>query len=177
MPRNLPRTLERCSLVLSLSCAAVASAGTSIDVNPEVTFGTPGTKQVSLQVCAAGACRTVTKTVTVLDPMPAVTSLVVTPTPVPQGGVVRFSAAGSGQPPLTYRWRVVDAAATTVATLVGVTVDWTAIDPPGVYSVFLDLSNGSGLVTSPASVVTVSASPFIFGDGFELGAARWLKSP
>jgi hypothetical protein len=98
---------------------------------------------------------------------------------VPQGGTVSFTATGTGKPPLTFRWRVVSlATGNAVATLLGATMDWVVVDPPGAYNVFLDLSNSAGSMTPLPTAVIVEVSPsFIFGDGFELELSRWLTSP
>jgi PKD repeat protein len=173
----LPR-VARLVFVLLLVCAGASLAGTSTSPNPVVTFVSPGPKQVQLRVCNANGCTTITKTVSVLDPRPVVTALSVSPATVPQGGTTRFTATGTGKPPLTFRWRVVrSTTGVTVATLFGATVDWTASAAPGTYNVFLDLVNAAGSQTPPPRVLTVTAGPLIFADGFETGLSRWLKSP
>jgi hypothetical protein len=175
LSRNRLRAVLRCSLV-PLLCAAAASAGTSTATNPVVTFTTPGTKQVSLQACNPGGCNTVVRSVPVLDPMPAVSLLTASPETVDVAGVVHLAGAGTGIPPLTYGWRIVNAAGGQVAALSGPAVDWSANVPPGSYSVYLDLGNVHGTATpAPAAVTVVVPVPqMIFSDGFELGsAAAW----
>jgi len=179
LPRSLLRTVVRCSLVLALSSAAAAFAGTSTAPNPVVTFGTPGTKQITLQACNNGSCNTIVKSVTVLDPMPAVTSLAASPSPVMTGEVVHLSGAGTGQPPLTYTWRILNVLGAQIGTASGASADWTANVAPGVYSVYLDLGNAHGTNTPLPAVVTVLSSlSYIFSDGFEQGNTTvWLSSP
>jgi hypothetical protein len=178
LPRIRLGALVRCSLAVWLCCAAAASASTSTAPNPLLSFTSPGTKQVSLQVCNSGGCTTVVHTVVVLDPNPAVTSLSATPGTVTAGGVVHLTGAGSGQPPLTYGWRIFNAVGGQVATLSGATADWTANVAPGIYSVYLDVNNAHGTVTSAPAAVTVLPPPLIFSDGFELGnAAAWQQIP
>ena len=179
MPRKLLRTVVRCSLVLALSGAAAAFAGTSTAPTPVVTFSTPGTKQVTLQACNNGSCDTIVRTVTVLDPMPAVTSLGASPSPAMTGDVVHLNGAGTGQPPLTFSWRILDVLGTQIATSSGPSADWSANVPPGVYSVYLDLGNAHGTQTPLPAVVTVLPSAsYIFSDGFEQGSTTvWLSSP
>jgi PKD repeat protein len=172
----LPRA-ARLVLVILTSCAGASFAGTSTAPHPVVTFSSPGQKQVQLRVCNAQGCSTINETVTVLDPMPAITALSVTPATVAQGGTVRFTASGTGRPPLTFRWRVVRSSGTTVATLFGSTVDWVAATAPGTYNVYLDLSSAAGSLTSAPRVVTVTLAPLIFADGFELGLSPWVVRP
>jgi PKD repeat protein len=179
LPRKLLRTVVRCSFVLALSGAAAAFASTSTAPSPIVTFGTPGTKQVTLQACNNGSCNTIVKSVTVLDPMPAVTNVGATPNPASTGDVLHLTGAGTGQPPLTFTWRILNVVGTQIGAAAGAAADWTATVPPGVYSVYLDLGNAHGSNTSLPAVVTVAASPaYIFMDGFEQGStAVWLSSP
>ncbi|HEV8240594.1 MAG TPA: hypothetical protein VGS57_14590 [Thermoanaerobaculia bacterium] len=177
MPRK-PPLVVRCSLVLALTSAAAAFAGTSTAPNPVVTFSSPGTKQVSLQACNSGGCNTVVKSVSVLDPMPAVTSLLATPNPVVQGDTVHLTGVGNGAPPLTFNWRILDPGGTQVATFSGASADWTVNVAPGVYSVYLDLGNSHGVQTPQPAPVVVLITPFIFSDGFEQGNTNlWLSPP
>lgn len=183
MPRKVLRTVVRCSFVLALSSvflgAAAAFAGTSTLPNPSVTFTTPGTKQVSLEVCNSGGCNTIVKSVTVLDPMPAVTGLGASPNPALTGDVVQLTGAGSGQPPLTYTWRIFNLLGTQISTVSGPSADWTANVLPGVYSVYLDVGNTHGTHTSLPAVVTVlPSSDYLFSDDFEQGnTSLWLSTP
>jgi hypothetical protein len=175
LARTFVRCVLRCALALCLASAGASFAGTSTSPNPTVTFTSTGDKQVELYVCGSTGCANVVKTVTVLDPTPSVAWLNVTPATVPQGGWVSLAAGGAGKPPLSFLWRVVRVATgTTVATILGTSGEWNAIDPPGLYTVAVDVSNSVGTVTSVPTVVTVTGSPFIFGDDFELGdVSRW----
>ena len=179
MRRNVvrppPALLFSCAL---FACATTAFAGTSTAQNPLVTFTSPGTKQVSLQVCNAGGCHTVVKSVTVLDPMPAVTSFNVSPNFPDQASVVQLSATGSGQPPLAFHWRIVETTSgLQAAELNGATVNWTVNVPPGLYTVEIYVSNSHGQsAISSAEMIVFLPLGWIFSDGFELGN-RWVISP
>ena len=180
LPRSLVCTVVRCSFVLALSGAAAAWASTSTAPSPVVTFGTPGTKQVSLKVCNYGLCETIVKTVTVLDPTPAVTSVSATPNPALTGDVIPLACIATGQPPLTFGWRILNVLGTQIATLSGPSANWTANVPPGVYTVYLDLSNAHGSLTPqpPTAVTVLPSASYIFSDGFEQGSPNaWLSSP
>ena len=179
LPRKLLRTVVRCFLVLAISGTATAFAGTSTTANPGVTFSTSGTKQITLQACNNGSCNTIVKSVTVLDPMPAVTSLGASPDPAMTSDVLHLTGAGTGQPPLTFTWRILNSLGAQLGTAAGAATDWTVDVPPGIYSVYLDVGNAHGTHTSLPAAVTVVASPaYIFMDGFEQGSsAVWLSSP
>ena len=171
------RKVVRCWLALLVSCAAAAVAGTSTATNPVVTFNGPGTRQVTLQACNVGGCKTVVKSVTVLNPMPQVANFSATPSPVFQGDVVHLSGAGNGAPVLTYNWRIHDVLGTQVASLSGSSADWTSNVAPGIYTVYLDLSNSHGVHTPPPALVTVLISSFLFSDGFEAGTTAAWSAP
>lgn len=178
MPRIRLGAVARCSLAVWLFCAAAASASTSTAPNPVATFSSPGTKEVSLQVCHGGGCHTTVHTVVVLDPNPAVTSVGVSPVIVTVGDVVNLTGAGTGKPPLTFGWRIYNAAGGNVATIPGPTADWTANVPPGIYAVYFDVINAHGIAISAPVAVTVVPLPAIFSDGFELGSTvLWLQPP
>jgi PKD repeat protein len=178
LPRIRPGAVVRCSLAVWLCCAAAASAGTSTAPNPVVTFSGPGTKQVSLQVCNSGGCNTTVQTIVVLDPNPAVVWANATPGIVTVGDVVHLAGVASGQPPLNHAWYIFNALGGHVASLPGATADWTANVPAGIYSVYFDVNNAHGTVTSAPIAVTVLPGPMIFSDGFELGSTvLWLRLP
>jgi PKD repeat protein len=168
----------RSSIAVWLCCAAAASASTSTAPNPVASFTSAGTKQVSLEVCNSGGCHTTVHTVVVLNPLPVVTSLDASPAIVSIGDVVHFAATGTGQPPLTFRWRIFNPVGGHVVTLSGATADWTTSVTPGIYAIYLDLNNAHGTVTSAPVAVTVLPGPMIFSDGFELGSTvLWLQPP
>lgn len=128
------------AVALALTSGGPAGAGTSTVQNPVVTFAAPGVKQVTLQVCNSRGCTNVTKNVVVLDPMPEVTSMSVTPGTSEVGQLVRLAGTATGKPPLTYTWRITSGA--TTRTLDGPEVWWdTAGEAAGVYSVSLEVSN------------------------------------
>ncbi|HWN44889.1 MAG TPA: hypothetical protein VNW71_21880 [Thermoanaerobaculia bacterium] len=136
------------------STALVQAQVTSTLQNPVVTFSTPGAHQVTLTVCNDGGCSTVVKTVTVLDPMPAIVSAVVGAATAEVGQLVSLSGSGNGKPPLVYTWRLLQGA--TLVRQVSGALGWldTAGLAPGAYTVLLRLSNGSGLVESlPSALV------------------------
>jgi PKD repeat protein len=82
-------------------------------LNP-ATFA-PGPLPVTLRACNAQGCDQVTKTLQLVDPMPALGSVTVSSTTAKPCETIRYSAVSpSGQPPLIYDWRVRDAATNTV---------------------------------------------------------------
>jgi PKD repeat protein len=86
-----------------------ATPSTSSQQNPSVTFATPGDKSVTLVVSNPAGSDTITKTVPVLDPAPQVGSVTPDVSQAVQCQPITFTANGvTGQPPLTYTWRVLD---------------------------------------------------------------------
>lgn len=132
-----------------------AEAATSTLANPIVVFATPGSKQVSLQTCNTAGCDTEIKTVTVLDPLPSVLSVVANPGTVQVGEQVRLIGTGAGAPPLTYTWRVFSGEVV-VATLSGATAWWdTAGQAPGAYTAQLSIGNTFSTIQSAVLPLTV----------------------
>src|SRR3954470_13420765 len=82
---------------LLLISAPAAWAGTSTQQSPVVTFATPGPREVTLQSCNPLGCSTLTKTVMLLDPKPAVGSASFAPLLPEAGQLVRLTAAGTGK--------------------------------------------------------------------------------
>ncbi len=150
----------RARVLSVLLCALAASplaAGTSTQPNPTITFTTPGQQQVILDVCNVLGCTQVIKTVTVLNPAPAITSALAGST-AEVGQLVRLAGTGTGQPPLLYRWRVMQGAVQ-VDEVTGPTAYWnTAGFAPGVYSAVLTLQNGSGSVQSSSLPIVLGAA-------------------
>ena len=133
--------------------------GTSTEPNPTVVFTTAGPKPVTLKVCdPAGLCSSLTQTVMVLDPRPAVTSFSVTPPRLEQGQSVLLDATGSGQPPLAYTWQLLHNGVA-LGTLFGAHVTWsTAGQPLGTYTANLAVKNASGSAAGAADFTVVPAS-------------------
>lgn len=132
-------------------------AQTSNQQNPVQAFTSPGPKQVTLTVCNTGGCDTVTRTVTVLDPVPSIVSALLGTATVEAGQLVPLSGSGKGQPPLTYTWRVFQGI--DLVREVSGAINWldTTGLAPGVYSIVLRISNTSGQADSLAKVLTVTA--------------------
>jgi len=163
MPRALLAAAQSCLAGLGLAGALLLLsaptlwAGTSTQQSPVMTFATPGPRQVTLQACNALGCSTVTKTVTLLDPKPAVSTVSFAPLLPEAGQLVRLTAAGTGKPPLAYTWQ------TALASLSGTTVWWnTAGMTPGTYTVSLQIQNGSGTATSQLPVTLAPATTLDF---------------
>jgi hypothetical protein len=136
--------------------------------NPDVQFPAPGVYQVTLTTCYNTICDSETKTVTVLDPQPVITSATAGPTLLSMPAAVDLAGTGKGKPPLDFTWRVLDDDGNQVALLHGANAIWKReAGALGRYRIYLDLSNDAGLVTSEAMVVELAEG--IFSDGFELG--------
>jgi hypothetical protein len=165
MPRLYPcvQSLVRRALLFPVVLFPLANAwaqtGTSTLSAPSVTFSTPGTKQVTLQVCNAGGCTSTTQTVVVLDPMPKILSSSI-PTLVGTGQTVTLQDGASGRPPLTHRWIFSSIEPDIIVT--GSPVAWTAPFFPGDYQAHLEVSNTDGLVST--TPVTVKVRSFTFTD-------------
>jgi hypothetical protein len=138
--------------------APLLAQGTSTLQNPTATFSTWGPHEVTLTVCNTwGDCQAITKTVTVLDPRPAVTSAKVWVSSVEVGQVVPLAGAGTGQPPLGYSWKVYQGT-TLIQQLAGASAWWqTDGVAPGIYTAVLGITNASGAVESLPQAVLVSA--------------------
>lgn len=153
----------RCSVVAGLGLTALLStpavyAGTSTQPNPTVVFTSPGQKPVTLQVCNLAGCTSITKTVTVLDPTPVISSAAVVTPNVESGQLVILSGSGSGKPPLAYTWQI-SLGGSPVLSLSGATAYWnTAGFPAGAYTARLSLQNTAGSVQSSFLPVTVTAA-------------------
>ncbi len=153
--------------------ATPAGASTSTAVNPTVTFATPGTRTISLQVCNGNACTTKSQQVTVLDPAPVITSattdgLVTLGVNAEVGQLVHLAGAGTGKPQLSFTWNVL-AGLQTVATIPGAVAGqgdawWdTSGFAPGIYKVFLHLANPVGAIDSPPFFITLlPEQPLVF---------------
>ncbi|HEX7182114.1 MAG TPA: hypothetical protein VF756_09750 [Thermoanaerobaculia bacterium] len=157
------RAAVRCSVVAGLGLTALLStpevyAGTSTQSSPAVVFNSPGQKSVTLQVCnLAAQCTSITRTVTVLDPMPVISSATVVTPVVESGQLVILSGSGSGKPPLTYTWQI-SLGGSPVLSLSGATAYWnTAGFPAGAYTARLSLQNTAGSAQSLLLPIAVTA--------------------
>lgn len=135
-------------VALLVSTALLRAQSVSTAQNPTHTFSTPGSHQVTLQSCTSGGCDTITKTVTVLDPVPAVTSAVLGIATAEAGQLLQVTGSGTGKPPLTYTWRVL-LGTSLVREVTGATA-WlnTTGLAPGAYVVVLRITNTSGQAES-----------------------------
>jgi hypothetical protein len=143
---------------------APPASGSSTDRNPTVLFPTPGDKRVTLTVCNAfGQCSSLTQTLAVLDPRPAITSLAVTPPRLEQGQTLLLDGEATGQPPLSYNWRLLRNG-TVVATLAGAHAAWpaTITDPPGTYTAELTAANAHGSAVAAADVTLLPRTATCF---------------
>lgn len=142
-------------------CSALSwpllAQGTSTQQNPIATFTTTGPHDVTLTVCNPRGCNAVTKTVTVLDPRPSVTSALVGVATVEVGQAVPLSGTGKGQPPLTFSWRIF-LGTDLVQEVSGASGWWqTGGVAPGVYTPVMRITNASGVAESLPLAVTVVA--------------------
>jgi hypothetical protein len=137
--------------------------GTSTLQNPTATFSTYGPHDVTLTVCNLWGCHSVTKTVTVLDPRPTVTSSTVWVASVEAGQAVPLTGTGTGQPPLSYVWQVFQGTSL-IRELPGASAWWqTDGAAPGLYTAVLRITNASGLAESvPKAVQVVAATSLDF---------------
>jgi PKD repeat protein len=133
--------------------------GGSTARNPTVVFTTAGPQNVTLTVCnQSGGCSSVTKTVLVLDPRPAVSGFSVTPPRLEQGQSVLLDATGTGAPPLSYSWQVLHNGVV-LGTLFGAHVTWpTTGEPVGTYTATVKLTNAFGSLGAAADFTVVPRS-------------------
>jgi hypothetical protein len=134
-------------------------SGGSAERNPTVIFTAPGPQQVTLTACnASGQCSSVTKTILVLDPRPAVASASATPARLEQGQSVLLDAAATGAPPLAYSWQVLQGGVV-VATLFGAHAAWlTTGQALGPYTANLTVTNAFGEAAAAPGFTVVPRS-------------------
>jgi hypothetical protein len=138
--------------------AAAVTPGTSTAQNPQAIFATPGAKQVTLQACNALGCSTVTKTVTVLNPMPVIDQATVGALQVTAGQPVSLTGAAHGRPPLTYTWKLVSLGPE--IDLAGASASWNTSGVGfGTYLVSLVVQNSAGTASSLPVPLVVSPRP------------------
>lgn len=156
-------------LLSALPGLSQATPQSSTSQNPTVTFSSPGDYDVTLRACNAAGCRDVTKKVTVLDPMPKITSLTV-PARVGADLVVPLQATTSGRPSLAHKWIFTKGQST--VELPGNPLNWNALAAGvGTYQVRLQVTNVDGSVTSDP--VTVQVVPHSF---FDVPIDHWAWS-
>ncbi len=148
-----------------------ASAGTSTAQNPTVTFAAVGTVNVTLTACNGALCSTPkSRTVTVLDPSPAITlattdGLFAGAIAVHAGELVHLMGNGTGKPPLAFTWQILSTNPAPAIAIVPGSEGWwdTTGIAPGTYSAALRLTNGFGDVTSTAFAIIVQPEePLVF---------------
>ena len=141
-----------------LILAGSVQAETSTQRNPTFTFTSPGSKPVTLRVCNANGCNSVTKTVVVLDPLPKIASAGF-PLLVGTGQAISLQATTSGRPPLTHRW-ILSSIGFSDVVLTGNPVVWNTPASARVFTARLEVTNVDGAVGSLPSVVTVIGASF-----------------
>lgn len=137
----------------------LASPGVASTPSPIVIFNSPGEKTVTLKVCNSGGCSSATKTVTVLDPRPSITSVTGPSTAGTSDGAVTFSATAKGKPPLAYNWTLTQPDGSRL-TGTSQAFTWTP-RLVGSHQLAFNVSNLSG---SKASTFPVAVVPTVFAD-------------
>ncbi|HXO18411.1 MAG TPA: hypothetical protein VOA87_00650 [Thermoanaerobaculia bacterium] len=144
-----------------LSPSALGAQATSAAQNPTIQFTTPGAKQVSVTVCNALGCNSVTHTVTVLDPRPVIDSATAQAS-CPASALVKLSGTGHGMPLLAYTWRILGGPSE--VDVPGGASWWdTTGAAPGFYTASLHLQNTAGVADSAPVTVQVMRA---VGTGF-----------
>jgi hypothetical protein len=175
-----PRAGRALCLLLAVGTAGLrpaalgAQAGASSARHPTWSFASPGTHDVTLTVCNADGCDTLTRSVVVLDPAPAVTSAATSPAAPEAGQLLRLSGAGTGQPPLVFSWTV-SLGPLPVAVLPGADVYWnTAGLLPGLFSAVLRVTNAAG--TAESAPLPIGLLPSSGGGFFTVTPCRVLDT-
>ena len=140
--------------------------------NPVVQFSSTGPKAVSLIAeNAAGVSDPVSKTVTVLDPAPAVQSVSVSPANPLQCQPITFTANGaSGRPALAYGWDISRDGFGTANTGSGSPYTWNTaltapLPPAGGYTATVTVSNAFGPPATAFAQFTLGALSPLPGAG------------
>ena len=162
--------------------------GTSSAQNPAgIVFSGLGSKTVTLTASnGQGPSTPVAKTVTVLNPAPQIGSIVAAPSTTFPCQPVALSATGvTGQPTLSYSWRVLDSSSLVVFGPVSTpTTTWTpaAGAVPGIYTADLAVNNTVGPQASSSQPITLTAMPTLAflgangapeNDTFQAGTVRF----
>jgi PKD repeat protein len=151
---------------------ADGSPGTSSAEDPAgITFSSPGQKSVTLQAFNPNGDDVETKSITVIDPMPAVASVSVSPPGPLVCQPVTFTANGAtGQPVLGFAWDVKsDATQTSVFVGAGNPLVWAQIPPgltPGSYTATVTVSNGAGNAAKSATFTVTGLATLPGDDAF-----------
>jgi PKD repeat protein len=125
------------------------SPATSTSAAQTVTFAAKGTKAVTLvDNQNAPTATTATQNVPVLDPVPAVQGITVSPASPLQCQTVTLTANATGQPALNYSWTVLNAGSSTVAAGATNPLGWATgiATPAGSYTAKVTVSNGAGSI-------------------------------
>jgi hypothetical protein len=160
--QSLVRGALLCSLAafpLAFPSTSAYGLGTSTLPNPTVTFSSPGTKQVTFKACNSAGCNTVTRSVSVLNPLPQILGSNVPPL-VGVGQLLVLQDTASGRPPLAHKWIFSGIGPDIVVT--GSPASWTAPLLPGDYQGHLEVSNADGVAST--TPVTVKVRAFTFSD-------------
>jgi PKD repeat protein len=136
----------------------------SIQSSPTVTFGTPGTKSVSLTATNLQGPSSASKSIIVLPPTPQVGGITVSPANPLVCQPVTFTATGvTGQPTLVYGWTL---NGSPVAGATTSTFNWaTAGLASGLYTAAVTVTNGAGTATKNVAVNLAALPPLAFGAG------------
>jgi PKD repeat protein len=142
-------------LVAHLAALSIAASTAS----PTVTFAQPGPHDVTLEVCNSAGCSSITKTITVLDPLPKITAI---SGPTALGTAqppALYTASSTGRPPTFSSWTLTypdgHQTSTAAATL--------SLAPTyvGIHTLNFKLTNLSGTAIATSSV---SVLPTVFAD-------------
>jgi len=168
------RRLALLVFVLLIGARAMGAAGqVSTAHQPTWTFNSPGVYTVTFQACNwAGCSAPLSRSITVLDPQPAITLATTEGSGsligggavfVHAGELVHLRGNGTGQPALAFQWQIIPA--TVVPTLPVAILDsaegwWdTTGMAPGIYSAVLYLSNEAGAVDTHLAAIAITVLP------------------
>jgi PKD repeat protein len=145
-----------------------ATPASSTTQNPTVTFATPGEKTVTLQAeNDVGWSAPIARTVTVLDPSPAIGGVTVTPAePLLCQPVTLRATDAIGRPPLTLAWEVRDDGGSPIAGGAGASYVWrTEGAVPGDYDAELEVDNADGPPATAETAITLADLPSLPENG------------
>lgn len=123
------------------------------------TFSSPGSKSVTLKVCNAAGCSTVTRNLTVLDPAPRLLSVAIPSLLGTADPPFTFSATAAGRPPLFFSWTLTLPDGS-LRTSTSPSFSWSPT-LVGSHSLTLSVSNLNGTKTTSAQF---SVIPTVFAD-------------